>query len=334
MLEKRKTQIRRSALTGISKSIVRSFTKPKDFITFNLKDMENLTYEERIEHRLAVFNYPVKVGHKVPGYSCDTYLVKVGAAVKTSGIFAYRMDIANALGVKDVRILKSLIEYNGDVYIAIEVEKKDRVNLSLDSAQLSSGNVFPLGKDNFGKTWEWSIDNPSTPHLMIAGASGSGKSVAIKSIIRVAKEKGIEVAILDPKFEFLSYRGEATVINELGEIELFMAMKVKEMDKIFKTSGAIGNSGNKQLIIFDESADCFARQTKQQFIISEGPKGGMKKIIDTEFKTLEENTLILAQKARSAGIHLVLAAQRFSVKVLTGDAKANFATRLCLMVTS
>lgn len=364
ILKQRRSSIRRSALTGVPKGIIKAFGNTKDFVSFDPSTMENLTTPERIEHRLRTFNYPVKVEHTVEGYSCDTYLLQVGAGLKTAQIYGYRMDVANVIGVRDVRITPSLIEYKGGAYLGIEVNRKNTKPLYLTTEDIPQGNVFPLGRDNFGKTMSWSIDNPSTPHLMIAGASGSGKSVTIKSIIEVARAKGIPVAILDPKFEFLDYKAQGyTVINELDEIELFMEAKVREMDQTFRTRGAKGASEDKQLIIFDEAADCFARQARERKVyvdrhgeIIEKPAKRVeqasgrqeiealreqwmafstcKHIKDVNFKTLEENTLILAQKARSAGIHLVLAAQRFSVKVLTGDAKANFSTRLCLTVAS
>lgn len=342
ILKQRRSSIRRSALTSLPKGILKAFTDPKEFVSLNSEEMENLSPAEKIEHRLRTFNYPVRVEHTVEGYSCDTYLLQIAAGLKTAQIYGYRMDIANVLGVKDVRIAPSLVEYKGGAYIAVEVNRKNTKALVLTDGDLmfDDEKAFPVGKDNFGHVMSWSIDNPSTPHLMIAGASGSGKSVAIKTIIEVAKKLGIPVAILDPKFEFLDYKEKGyNVINELEDIERFMALKVDEMNKTFRRRGAKGASSEKQLVIFDEAADCFARQTKEQRITVEDGNyaNGMPKtktIIDRDFKTLEENTLILAQKARSAGIHMVLAAQRFSVKVLTGDAKANFSTRLCLTVAS
>lgn len=329
MLKKRRSDIRRSALIGIPKSIIKSFTHKKAFLSFNKKDMQNLTIQERIERRLNTFNYPIKVDHIISGYSCDTYLITISASVKASTIYSYRMDIANAAGVKDVRILPEQVEYKGCIYMAIEVNNKEHKTLTLSDSDIPEGNIFPLGKDNFGNVLSWSIDNPSTPHMMISGASGSGKSVAIKTIIEVAIKKGIPVTILDPKYEFLE-QTRSTVINELEDIEKFMCKQVYEMNEIFKKSGATGATKKKQLIIFDESADCFARQAKEGY--EEDEDGEEQKI--RGFKTLEENVLILAQKARSAGIHIVLAAQRFSVKTLTGDAKANFPTRLCLTTSS
>lgn len=335
ILKKRRSSIRRSALTGIPKSMIRAFTDPTDFVSLTLEDMENLSIPERIEHRLRTFSYPVKVEHTIEGYSCDTYLLQIGAGLKSTQIYGYRMDIANAVGVKDVRINKSLVEYKGSAYIAIEVNRRETRPLFLTKADIQDGPVFPIGKDNYGNTLSWSLLNPSTPHMMIAGAAGSGKSVAICDIIEVALKKGIPVVILDPKYEFTRYADRCEVYNELQDIEAFMELAVAEMDIIFKAKGAVGNSKNKRLIIFDEAADCLIRQTKERVSYSVNIMTGKEtKTVDRNFKTLEENVLIIAQKARSAGMHLVLAAQRFSAKILTGDAKANFTTRLCLTVAS
>lgn len=334
LLKKKRTAIRRASLVGIPKNVIKAFSQPKDFISLSPEDMENMTPAQRIEHRLATFNYPVRVSKVIPGCSCDTYLVEVNAGIKISNIYKYRMDIANALGVEDVRIAASLVKYEGITYVAIEANREEQTALYLAAGDVLPGYQFPIGRDNFGNTLYWDVENPSTAHMMISGATGSGKSVAIRNIIEVALQKGVKVSILDPKNEFKSYQAkDVQVISELEKIEEFMEYTVLEMDEIFRTNGAYGN-GQKRLVIFDEAADCFARQSKQRVNFVEGPRGGMKKNVDQEFRTLEQNTLILAQKARSAGIHLVLAAQRFSVKVLSGDAKANFTTRVCLKVMS
>jgi len=329
ILSRRKSQIRRSALTNIPKSVIKAFTKPKDFISYNNKDMADLTIPERIEARLQSFNYRVQVAHVIEGYSCDTYLLRIAPGLKTTGLANYRLDIANAAGVRDVRIIDGMVEYEGEVFPGIEINRKEPKMLKLAQPDIPDGFKIPLGKTNFGELAFWDPGNPSHPHMMISGCAGSGKSVAIQTIIYAATQKGIKVTILDPKREFLEFKtSKIKVMNDLADIEVFMSNKVIEMDQIFREHGAKGNSENKQLIIFDEAADCFTRMQKvSRYIDSEGNER-----IDREFKTLEDNTLILAQKARSAGIHLVLAAQRFSTKILTGDAKANFPVRLCLTV--
>jgi hypothetical protein len=324
LLAKRRQEQRNSSLSKIPKSVIRAFKEQTGFVSFNNSDMTNLTLRERIEHRLKCFSFNAKVSHQIEGYSCDTFLLEVGAGVKINQIFGYRMDIANAAGVADVRILNSLIQYGDNSYISVEINKKDRKPLIIDSLGLpSDGWKFPIGRDNFNNEVYWDIGNPSTPHLLVSGASGSGKSIALETIITCAISKGMTVGIIDPKYEFMDYSGrkDIQVINGQYEVEEFMRQKVEEMDNIYRNKGgAKGNTNNKQLIIFDEASDCFTRQSR--------PARG------EEWKTLEENTLLLSQKARSAGIHLVLASQRFSVKVMTGDAKANFPTRLCLTVAS
>lgn len=343
LLERKRKDIRKSSLVQVPKNIIKSFTSQKSFISLSPEDMEKMTIPERIQHRLATFNYPVRVAHVIEGYSCDTYLLEVNAGLKISKIYGYSMDIANSIGVPSIRISSNLVSYKNGAYVAIEVNRDKTTPLILDSAEIPSGNVFPIGKNNFGEIMSWDIDNPSTPHLMIAGSTGSGKSVAIRTIIDTAIKKKIKVTILDPKYDekFLSYKEtrNVKVLNELPEIEKFMKEKVKEMDDIFRKYGATGASAKKQLIIFDEAADCFARQSKELEEPEDIDEFDDNQLAEfkkeaRKFKTLEENTLILAQKARSAGIHIVLAAQRFSVKVLNGDAKANFSTRLCLFVKS
>jgi S-DNA-T family DNA segregation ATPase FtsK/SpoIIIE len=330
ILSAKKSQVRRSALTGIPKSVIKAFTKPKDFIFFNNKDMADLTISERIEHRLRSFNYPVQVRHVIEGYSCDTYLLDIGAGQKTTGLQNYRLDIANAAGARDVRIISGMVEYQDGVYPGIEINRKEPRTLQLDASS-TDRNFISIGRTNFDELVTWEIGNPSHPHMMISGASGSGKSVIIRVIINEAIQKGIKVTILDPKREFLDLKNsKIKVLNDLPDIEVFMDNQVIHMDNIFREHGAVGNSENKELIIFDEAADCFARMQKIKYTQNEDGE----ERIDRDFKTLEDNVLILAQKARSAGIHLVLAAQRFSTKVLTGDAKANFPVRLCLTVAS
>lgn len=334
ILKQKRSAIRRSSLVGIPTNVIKAFSKPKQFLTLTPEQMENITPAQLIEHRLATFNYPIRVHKVIEGYSCDTYLIQVNAGLKVNSIFGYRMDIANALGVPDVRIASSLVAYEGSSFIAVEVNRANANPLFLTNGDVqTSGLKFPLGKDNYGKTLSWDIGNPSTPHLMISGATGSGKSITIQTIIEVANEKGIKVSILDPKNEFGKYSNQHQVISELHEIEKFMAKTVVDMDAIFRNQSG-KNDNAKHLIIFDEAADCYARQKTKDYRISFNSKGKQVREVNYDFRTLQENTLILAQKARSAGIHLVLAAQRFSVKVLTGDAKANFTTRLCLKVAS
>ena len=237
-----------------------------------------MTPEEKIEHILRTFNASVEVAHKFEGYSSNTFLLRVAAGVKVSSIHSHRLDIANALDVPNVRISKDLIVWEGKSYLAVEFEKKRESILMFDPKEII-GLRIPLGKDNFQNTIYWDLDNQSTPHALVCGATGSGKSVLIKTTLEYAKIAGIDdIIIFDPKYEFTSYAvGNVDVVNDISEIESYMQLLVDQMEALVK-------NGRKKmtLVIFDEFADAVANSTKGKAL------RGMK--------SLEENLRILLQK--------------------------------------
>jgi len=334
ILKQRKNQVAKTALSKVPRSVVEALKGNKNFISFDYKNMLDKEPTERIKLILRSFNLNADVKQVVEGYSCDTYLLQVGVGTKISKIATCKLDIAQVLGVETVRISPDLVRYNGESYLAIEVNKDNRRPAVLTDQYITDGMALPIGLDNFSNLIEWDISNPSTPHLMLSGASGSGKSVAIRSMVHVALKKGIKVAILDPKNEFTDLADQCEVYSEQDEIETFIGLKVLEMDDHFRNKGGSSNP-KKQVIFFDEVADCLARQRMTEDVevtLGNFSNGNERKSVrkNKQFKTLEQNLLILGQKARSAGIHLVLAAQRFSTKILTGDVKANFTIRLAL----
>ena len=295
-----------------------------DLLLLSNKEIMSLSNDRKIEYALMSQGLRAKVNHIIDGYSSDTYLLTVPPTTNISKIFKHELNIGAILGVSGIRIIRDLVSYEDNVYVAIEVPRKKRIYPK--RVKETSKLKVVLGVDNYGKRMDWDLECPYTPHMLLSGASGSGKSYLLENIINSVS--GVQVHILDPKREFSAYNS----IQDLEEIEQFIENKVKEMENIFK-------NGKKktQLIIFDEAADCFLRQQKEKYkMIPDGTyKNGKikyKRAKDTDFKTLEENVMLLAQKARSAGIHLLLSAQRFSVDVLKGDAQANFPVRLCLRV--
>ncbi len=310
-LARRRDHVKKSFVMP-NKKVIEQYRKKANFISYNNKFMEGLKPTERIENRLMSLGFPTQVAHFIDGYSCDTYLMEVKAGIQINKVFKYAMDIASALDVSNVRIASDLARYQKKSYLCIEVNKDDRKGLMISDQELPNTGGIALGRDNYQNEIAWDIDSPSSPHLLIAGATGSGKSVAIETIIRSALARGMKLTIMDPKFEFTKYKTQCEVFNEQDDIVLAMMMKVEQMDEFYKSGKKM--SSVKEMIIFDEASDCFSRQGRD--------------------KTLEKNTLLLAQKARAASMHLVLSSQRWSVKVMTGDAKANFTTRLCLTVAS
>ena len=314
LISKRLKKIRDASINVITPKVIKNFREnASQFIQYDYSN-KNMTPEEKIEHILRTFNASVEVAHKFEGYSSNTFLLRVAAGVKVSSIHSHRLDIANALDVPNVRISKDLIVWEGKSYLAVEFEKKRESILMFDPKEII-GLRIPLGKDNFQNTIYWDLDNQSTPHALVCGATGSGKSVLIKTTLEYAKIAGIDdIIIFDPKYEFTSYAvGNVDVVNDISEIESYMQLLVDQMEALVK-------NGRKKmtLVIFDEFADAVANSTKGKAL------RGMK--------SLEENLRILLQKGRSSGFRIMAATQRASVKVITGDAKVNFPVQICFRV--
>ena len=302
-----------------------------------------MTNKEKIEYVLRTFGIIVKVAHEIDGYSSNTYLLEVSVGVKIANVMRYKLDIANALNVPNIRIGNDLMVYEGKSYLYIETAKKRERDLIWDKKYLD-GEKLPLGVDNFGRVVRWDLNNHSTPHMLICGATGSGKSVSILSTISYAKEAGIkDITVFDPKFEFIKLKKEGIkVISEIEEIEKEMKLLVEEMH-----NRARSGEDSKKLIIFDEFADAVssARSGKDLDIKKMVKVGDYKPSKTDPFgspkfalqvvgrdKSLEENLQILLQKGRSLGYRIISATQRASTKIITGDAKVNFPVQICFRV--
>lgn len=332
LIAQRQRKIKDASLASIDPKVITSFRKnAASFITFDYS-MTDMTRAERIEHSLRTFGILVKVAHQFNGFSSDTFLLECGAGVKIDNIEKYRLNIASALDVSNVRVSKTLMEYEGKAYLAIEANKKRTGTFFWDKRdfealnKMDGGRKIPIGFDNLSRHIYWDLDNHSTPHVLVCGATGSGKSVFLRSTIEFAKlAKVKEIIVVDPKYEFTEVDG-ITVYNEIEDIEDMMKGLVKTMQAQAKTK----TKGPKplRLIVIDEFADAIAqaRSGKALDIVD-----SMGKVIGRE-KSLEENLKMLAQKGRSLGFRIVAATQRASTKVITGDTKVNFPVQVCFRV--
>lgn len=338
LIEKRLKKIRDASLATATPKVIRNFKKyAQEFIPYDLTN-KDMTNQEKIEHVLRSFGIVTKVQHTFDGYSSSSYLLEINAGTSISNVNKYRLDIANALNVPNVRIQKDLVVYEGRSYLTIESGKKGTGILLWDKSKLKDQKI-PLGVDNFQQTVYWDLDNHSTPHILICGATGSGKSVSIKSTIEYALKAGIhEIYVFDPKFEFTSYSSNPRikVINEIESIERNMKHLVEEMESRVKRG-----TSQKTLVVFDEFADAVANSRKgnalkiYDTVIDGNYRDGspkMKRVCIGEDKSLEENLRILLQKGRSSGFRILAATQRASTKVITGDAKVNFPVQVCFRV--
>lgn len=337
LIGQRLKKIRDASMAAISPTVIKKFKEnASSFITYDLTN-KDMTPEEKIEHVFRSFGVSVKVAHKFQGYSSCTFLLEVSAGTKIANVYQYRLNIASALDVANVRMGTELMVYEGKSYLPIEYARRSGNSLNWDAKHLS-GRKIPLGINNFDHPVYWDLDNHATPHILVCGSTGSGKSVFLRSTIEYAMQAGVNnVVILDPKYEFMQYANNgAKVCNEIIDIEETMAELVEYMNTLVR-------NGQKEhtLIVFDEFADAVANgrkgnDLKQYAYVETGlyanGRAKMTKQHVGDLKSLEENLRILAQKGRSVGIRIIAATQRASAKVITGDAKVNFPVQICFRV--
>ena len=335
LIARRQKKLRDASTASISPKVITSFRKKAaTFISYELRD--DMTPQEKIEHTLRSFGIMARVAHVLGSYSSVSYLLEIGAGVKIANIASHGLDIANAIDVPSVRVLPTLSMHDGHSYLCVEAPHRSGDTLLWDAKYLQ-GSRIPIGLDNFGKAVVWDINNHSTPHMLICGATGSGKSVCIKSTIEYARLAGVNrIIILDPKYEFVGNLPDCEIITDISEIEQRMKQLVEEMQQRAKTG-----ENSKTLIVFDEFADAVSSarsgkelDIKEQVQVGEYANGRPKydiRVVGRE-KSLEENMKMLLQKGRSLGYRIIAATQRASTKVITGDAKVNFPVQVCFRV--
>jgi len=335
LIARRQRKMRDASTASISPKVITSFRKKAaTFISYELRD--DMTPQEKIEHTFRSFGIMARVAHVLGAYSSTSYLLEIGAGVKIANIASHALDIANAIDVPSVRVLPTLSMHDGHSYLCVEAPHRSGETLMWDAKYLQ-GSRLPIGLDNFGETVVWDINNQSTPHMLICGATGSGKSVCIKSTIEYARLAGVSrIIVLDPKYEFVGNLPGCEVISDITDIEKRMKELVDEMQNRAKTG-----ANSKTLIVFDEFADAVSSarsgkelDIKEMVTVGQDRNGLPKRELKTvgREKSLEENLKMLLQKGRSLGYRIVAATQRASTKVITGDAKVNFPVQVCFRV--
>lgn len=339
MIKTRLKKIRDTSLAVIDPKTIKNFRKnAAQFIQFDLTN-KDMTKEEKIEHVLRTLGANVKVEKTFSGYSSDTFLLEVSHGTNIASLQRFKLDIASALSVPSIRMMKDLFVHDGKAYLAVESAKVRDSSLSYDSKYLV-GKKIPLGMDNFGNIIVWDLENQSTPHILMCGSTGSGKSVSIISTLNYAIEAGVEqVIICDPKFEFTKYNGFGGIVkvyNDIQQIEKVLKSEISNMNY------RVQNGTCKlTMIIFDEFADAVANSKKgkeldvyEMQVVGCSAKGVdiVKRVhVHTE-ASMSENLQVLLQKGRSSGYRIIAATQRASVNVINGDSKVNFPVQICFRV--
>ncbi len=317
----------------------------------------------QVELKLKDFRIEAKVVGVYPGPVITRFELEPAAGVRGSQVSSLDKDIARGLSVVSVRVV-DVIPGKNVIGLEIPNSKKQIVYLSeiLRSEkydQTKSPLALALGKDIAGRATV--ADLAKMPHLLVAGTTGSGKSVAVNamvlSLLYKASAKDVRMIMIDPKMLELSvYEGIphllAPVVTDMKEAANALRWCVAEMERRYKLMAAVGVRNlagfNKKVKDAENAGQpildpMFRPNPDLPGMVAEPlePLPYIVVIID-EFadmmmivgKKVEELIARLAQKARAAGVHLILATQRPSVDVITGLIKANIPTRIAFQVSS
>ncbi len=313
-----------------------------------------------VEHKLADFGVEVRVVAVHPGPVITRYELQPAAGVKVSQISNLSKDLARALSAISVRIVE-VIPGKSTVGLEIPNEFRETVQL-IDTLKANefehakSPLALALGKDISGVPVV--ADLSKMPHLLVAGTTGAGKSVALNamllSILYNAKPEDVRMILIDPKMLELSiYEGIphllAPVVTDMKDAANALRWCVAEMDRRYQLMAALKVRNiagfNKKIkeakdkgepvlnpLHPKESLEPPAELDKLPYIVVIVDElADMMMLVG---KKVEQLIARLAQKARAAGVHLILATQRPSVDVLTGLIKANIPTRIAFQVSS
>ncbi len=320
---------------------------------------ETLEYTSRlIERKLADFGVQVKVLAAMPGPVITRYEIEPAVGVKGAQIVNLARDLARALAMVSIRVVETV---PGKSCMALELPNPKRQMVKLSEIisskpynDMSSPLTVCLGKDIGGLPVV--ADLAKTPHLLVAGTTGSGKSVGVNamilSMLYKAEPDQVRLIMVDPKMLELSiYEGIphllAPVVTDMKQAANALHWCVTEMEKRYKLMSAMGVRNIAGLNAKIREAEKRGEHIPNPLTLTPETPEPLKTmpfivvIIDeladlmmVVGKKVEEQIARLAQKARASGIHLVLATQRPSVDVITGLIKANIPTRLSFQVSS
>jgi S-DNA-T family DNA segregation ATPase FtsK/SpoIIIE len=328
-----------------SLSLLAMPTQPEDLIT-----AADLTAEANLlVAKLHDFGIEGRVTEIHPGPVVTTFEVEPAAGVKVNQIVSREDDVALALKAQRIRILAP-IPGKGTVGVEIPNRRRRTVYLrevlSSQAAETSDAALkVPLGVDVVGQPFV--ADLTKMPHVLVAGATGSGKSVCLNAIITGLLfqhgSESLQLIMIDPKMlELSAYNGiphlVMPVVTEAKKASRALRWAVGEMEKRYKL---MATCGARHIAAYNEKVEAGLVPAGENGQDAPRPLGYLVVVIDeladlmlTVPAEIEEPIARLAQMARAVGIHLVLATQRPSVDVITGVIKANFPSRIAFQVAS
>lgn len=299
-----------------------------------------------LEETFKSFGVEVNVKRAILGPTITRYEVQPAVGVKVSRIVNLADDLALALAAKDIRIEAPI---PGKPYIGIEVPNQKAQSVAFKDAMEHQDQkakdhplMVPLGKDVTGQII--SADLTKMPHLLVAGSTGSGKSVAINtiltSILMKARPDEVKLVLIDPKMVELSvYSGVPhlmiPVVTDSRLASKALKKVVDEMERRYKlfAAGSVRNMGEYNRKVAENNKDT-SRPVMEPLPYILVVVDELSDLMMVGGHDVESSIVRLGQMARAAGIHMILATQRPSVDVITGLIKANVPSRISFAVSS
>ena len=294
----------------------------------------------KLEEILKVFDISGKIVQVNIGPTVTQYELELKAGTKVSKLLSIQREIALALAAKDVRIQAPIPGKN-----TIGIELPNKVNAPVSFREVFS-NMPPitdktllsvgLGKDIMGKVRYCEIN--TTPHMLVAGSTGSGKSVCINCIIASmlmrTKPSELKLVLVDPKkVEFSMYNGVphllTPVVTDAKKASIALKNIVVEMERRYDLFEA---TKNKNITSYNEFCEKNPEYQKLPYIVVIIDE--LADLMLVAAKEVEDSIMRITQMARAAGIHLIVATQRPSTDVITGVVKANIPSRISFAVSS
>ncbi len=302
---------------------------------------------EKLENVLKSFNVIAKVVEVHIGPTVAQYELEIASGTRVNKITTLSREIALALSKKDVRIEAPIpgkstvgIEFANDTPTSVSFYEIMASKMMLQNQDKKL--MVPLGKSIMGDIGVCEINK--MPHMLIAGTTGSGKSVCVNgiicSILMRAKPDEVKLAMVDPKVVELSvYNGVphlmCPVVSDPKKAAILLAKMVAEMERRYQ---AFSDSGTKKIEGYNEYIEKWNKthpdmqKEKMPFIVIVIDE--LSDLMMVAAKEVEDSILRITQKARAAGIHLIVATQRPSTEVITGLIKANIPSRIAFAVGS
>ena len=315
-----------------------------------LSDDELHELAQTIEGKLEEFGVKAKVVEILPGPVVTRFEIQPATGVKGAQVINLVRDLSRALSVSSIRVLETI---EGKTTMGLEVPNAQRAVVSLQEVISSPAYVgskspltLALGKDIAGEPFV--ADLAEMPHLLVAGTTGAGKSVQINSMILSLLYKSppeqVRLILIDPKVVELAPFDNlphllAPVVTDMHEVPTVLRWCVEEMESRYRLMARLGvrNLAGLNEAIANGAEDPEAAEEDEPLkplpmlvvVVDE-----LADLMAVAGKKVEQLIARLAQKARAAGIHLLLATQRPSVDVITGLIKANIPSRIGFQVSS